>query len=85
MAAFDLDEVRAAIHRDFPGGRILVCRDSAVWQAARKALVWECAGGAGAPLGIKIGWRARRADGAMDSDAGGAFPPAIAMAVEVLS
>lgn len=76
MAAFDVDEVRAALYRGFPGGRIVVCRDTL---AAGQDLSWECAADAGAPLLIKIGWRGKRADGTADADG-----PAVALAVEVM-
>lgn len=83
MAQFDVDEVRATLHGRFPGGRILVCRDSAVWDAGRDGLTWDCAAGTGAPLVIKIGWRGKRADGASEAAADGSFAPALALAVEV--
>lgn len=81
MAQFDVDEVRAAVHAGFPGGRILVCRDAAVWDAVRHALTWDCAPHANAPLVIKIGWRGKRADG---SAVDGSVAPMVALAVEVL-
>ncbi len=81
MAAFDLAEVRAALHARFPGGRITVCRDATVWRAADKSLTWDCAATAGAPLVIKLGWRGRRAGGADDADAAGQFAPTVALIV----
>jgi type IV pilus assembly protein PilV len=57
LAAFDLADVQQALYGAFPGGRGAVCRDAAIWDAARGALSWECAGGAGAPIVIKLGWR----------------------------
>jgi type IV pilus assembly protein PilV len=63
MAAFDLYEIKQSLYADFPGGRVAVCRDAAVWAGgARGGLTWECAGAAGAPIVIKLGWRDRRAD-----------------------
>ncbi len=62
MAAFDLHEVSAALHAGFPGGRITVCRDTTVIENGANALNWACAGGANAPLVIKLGWRERSAD-----------------------
>ena len=59
LAQFDLYEVMHAVHARFPGGRITLCRDNVVWDSAGAALAWPCAGGASAPLVIKIGWRAR--------------------------
>jgi type IV pilus assembly protein PilV len=58
MAAFDLHETERAVHATFPGGRVLVCRAAAAWDAAANALSWDCAPAAGAPIVIKLGWRA---------------------------
>jgi type IV pilus assembly protein PilV len=58
MAAFDLHEIEHAVHSAFPGGRVLVCRDAAVWDAAADALTWDCAPAAGAPIVVKLGWHA---------------------------
>ncbi len=54
MAAFDIYEVQKAVHAGFPGGRVKVCRD-----VSGGKLSWQCGGGAGAPLVIKLGWRTR--------------------------
>jgi type IV pilus assembly protein PilV len=68
MAAFDLYETARAVRANFPGGRMLVCRDAAAWDAAADALTWDCAAAAGAPIVIKLGWRARgQRDGATPS------------------
>ncbi|ATQ78354.1 type IV pilus modification protein PilV [Massilia violaceinigra] len=79
LAQFDIADTIAALHAGFPGGRIAVCRDATVWDEARLALAWECAGAAGAPVVIKLGWRAKRADGAADAAAGAPSPPAVAV------
>lgn len=63
MALFDWQETARAVRAAFPGGRIVVCRDSRAWDAARGALDWGCAGGAGAPVVAKLGWRSRGAAG----------------------
>ena len=57
MAAFDLHETERALHTAFPEGRVLVCRDAAGWDAAA-GLSWDCAPAAGAPIVVKLGWRA---------------------------
>ena len=82
MAQFDMAEVQAALHSQFPGGRIVVCHDAAIWDEGRAALSWDCTAGAGAPLVIKLGWRGKRADGADDVEAAGGFAPSVAVAVE---
>jgi type IV pilus assembly protein PilV len=58
MAAFDLHETERAVHSAFPGGRVLVCRDATAWDAAAGALSWDCSSAAGAPIVVKLGWRA---------------------------
>ncbi len=77
MAAFDVYEIKKAVHEGFPGGRIKVCRD-----AAGGKLSWQCGGGAGAPLVVKLGWRTRSDDPGAEAGfvpvmailAGGALP-----------
>ena len=78
LAAFDLFEVRQALFEQFPGARIAVCRDRQAWDAARRAFTWDCAGGAGAPIVIKLGWRARGAAAAQPAEP---FAPAITVVV----
>lgn len=56
LAAFDLDEVRLALHERFPGARMAVCRDDAPWDGAVRRYRWACSGTDGAPAVIKIGW-----------------------------
>lgn len=53
LAATDRDDAAAAVARIFPGGRLRVCRDT-----LPAPLAWACTPGAGAPLVVKIGWRA---------------------------
>ncbi|UOD27992.1 type IV pilus modification protein PilV [Massilia violaceinigra] len=78
LARFDIADTLAALHAGFPGGRIAVCRDAVVWDDADRALAWECAGAAGAPVVIKLGWQGRRGQRA---GAGSAAPSAPALAV----
>lgn len=75
MAAFDLFEVRRALFEQYPGARIAVCRDAKVWSDTARALAWKCAGGADAPIVIKLGWRERGTPGHAP------FVPAIALVV----
>ncbi len=75
LAAFDLYEIKQALYADFPGARVAVCRDAAVWSGTARALAWQCAGAPGAPIVIKIGWRDRRAQ----PDAG--IVPSVALVV----
>lgn len=61
LARFDLHEVERAVYAGFPGGRIAVCRDL---DAGGALPGWDCAGGAAAPVVVKIGWRQRTGSGA---------------------
>jgi len=76
IAAFDAYDIKQALYTGFPGGRVVVCRDE-----GRAVMAWECAGGAASPIVIKVGWRGKRADGALDADAAGQFAPSVALAV----
>jgi type IV pilus assembly protein PilV len=51
LAQFDLFETAQAVAGLYRGGRIKVCRD------ANPVPAWDCAGGSGAPLVAKLGWR----------------------------
>ncbi|MES2150304.1 MAG: type IV pilus modification protein PilV [Pseudomonadota bacterium] len=82
LAQFDSFELKQALHAGFPAARALVCRDTELRSADDAALNWSCSGGAGAPLVIKIGWRARLPGGAAASDDGAPFPPLVAMVVD---
>lgn len=75
LAAFDAFDVMQALRAQFPGGRVVVCRDGQV--ADGRALAWQCGGGPEAPLVIKLGWSER---GTPDGPAPAARP-AIAIAV----
>ncbi len=74
MAAFDLYEIKQALHAGFPGARVKVCRDGAVPVKGAGKLAWSCAGGGNAPIVIKLGWRTRGQDGDESS-----FAPSIAI------
>jgi type IV pilus assembly protein PilV len=75
LAQYDIDDTVEALRARFPHGRIAVCRDTAVWDAAAGALAWHCEGGAGAPLVIKLGW------GGNGADAAAAAAPRVALLV----
>lgn len=53
LAATERDDIAATVARTFPGGQLRVCRD-----IQSTPLAWDCVPGAGAPLVVKIGWRA---------------------------
>lgn len=80
LADAELYQLKDALHAGFPGGRVLVCRDSQVWDDARGALRWACGGGL-APIVIKLGWRGKDTDGAEARDRAGDFAPSVAIAL----
>ena len=71
LADAELVQFKHALHAGFPGGRVVVCRDSQVWDGARGALRWACAGAGSAPIVIKVGWRDDSSD----------FAPSVAIAL----
>jgi type IV pilus assembly protein PilV len=81
LAAFDWYELKLLVRERLPGGRALVCRDSAI--IGGRTLTWACSGGAAAPAVIKLGWRARRPDGAADAGADGGARPGVALMLGV--
>jgi len=58
LARFDLFDVSTALAASLPGGRIRVCRDAALPDSMGLP-AWDCDGQAGAPVVVKIGWRAQ--------------------------
>ena len=81
LADVDIYELKQALHRAFPGGRAVVCRDATMWDSTRGALSWDCNGGAAAPVVIKLGWRSRLPDGRPAMDTAGELPPQLAIVV----
>ncbi|MFA9216874.1 MAG: type IV pilus modification protein PilV [Sphingomonadaceae bacterium] len=79
LAHFDLYEVKTLVRDRLPGGRVLVCRDAAMWQGGQ--LRWACTGNAAAPLVVKVGWRTRQPDGTPVRDQAGTTAPGVALAV----
>jgi type IV pilus assembly protein PilV len=59
LAEAEAHQFRQSMYADYPGGRVVVCRDSAT------DLVWTCSEGLDAPVVIKVGWRGQQADAAM--------------------
>jgi type IV pilus assembly protein PilV len=58
LARFDVFEVAEAVAANFPGGRIRVCRDGSEPDAAGVS-AWTCDAEDGAPIVVKLGWRAQ--------------------------
>ncbi|MGK5063657.1 type IV pilus modification protein PilV [Janthinobacterium sp. LB3P112] len=63
LAQFDIAEWKHRLHAALPDARLQICRDAPAWDAAAQGLHWACSGGKGAPIVIKLGWRARLPDG----------------------
>lgn len=77
LALADLYDAKVLAQQTLPGGRVLICRDAGLWSGGK--LRWDCSGGAGAPLVVKVGWRGKRPDGNPDVDIDGVHPPSVAM------
>jgi len=76
LADFDIEDFKRQV-RGLPAGHLVICRDQSAWDRASQALRWECSATAGAPIVIKLGWRAKNPDGTAPHDAG----PAVALAL----
>lgn len=64
LAQADVAALRRALFEGYPPGRVKICRDGAAWDAGAADLRWDCDGAAGAPVVVKIGWRATITNGA---------------------
>lgn len=78
LAQFDIAEWKQQLQAALPGARLRICRDLAAWDAAAQGLSWACSGGNGAPIVIKLGWRARQSDGSPAVSAAGELLPRLA-------
>lgn len=78
LAQFDIAEWKQRLHAALPGARLHICRDAPAWDAAAQGLHWACSGGKGAPIVIKLGWRARLPDGSPATDAANESLPRLA-------
>jgi len=70
LAQFDLADWRMQLRTALPGARLRICRDLPVASAFADELTWDCSGGTGAPVVIKLGWRGRLAAAASPNSAG---------------
>ena len=78
LAQFDIAEWKQQLQSVLPGARLRICRDAPAWDAAAQGLPWACSGGKGAPIVIKLGWRARLPDGSPAVNAVGESLPRLA-------
>lgn len=81
LAAAELESLKRDVARQFPTGRVRICRDTKMWAGGR--LRWACSGGAGAPVVIKIGWRGKNPDGTLRTFGALETSPGVAVAVGV--
>lgn len=81
LANADIYEWLLRVKNSLPGGRVLVCRDSAPFDSTSKSLTWTCTADANAGLTIKIGWKSKNPDGSFNDNAG-TIPPSVAITVE---
>ena len=81
LAKADIYEWLIRVKDVLPGGRVLVCRDSAPYDNTQKSLTWNCTADTNAGLMVKIGWRSKNPDGSIN-DTTGVIPPSVAIAVE---
>lgn len=79
MADADIYDLKRQVAALLPAGRVRICRDTGMWASGQ--LRWSCAGGPGAPVVIKVGWRGKNPDGTPASDAAGAYAPGVALAM----
>ncbi|KQV79652.1 pilus assembly protein PilV [Massilia sp. Root351] len=79
MADADIYDLKRQVAAQLPAGRVRICRDTGMWASGQ--LRWSCAGGPGAPVVIKIGWRGRNPDGTPARDAAGGYSPGVALAM----
>lgn len=78
LAQFDIAEWKQGLRAALPGARLRICRDLAAWDTAEQGLHWACSGGKGAPVVIKLGWRARQPDGSPAVNGAGESLPRLA-------
>jgi type IV pilus assembly protein PilV len=81
LAKADIYEWLVNVKKLLPGGRVLVCRDSAPFDTSAKALTWTCTADSNSGLTIKIGWKSKNPDGSFVTS-NGVTPPSVALTVE---
>lgn len=81
LARADIHELIEQVRDSFPGGRLLICRDTLTWNAAAHALEWDCDGSAASPMVIKLGWRTKQPDGSAAGSTDQQQGPAVAVSV----
>lgn len=79
LAEADIYDLKRQVAAQLPAGRVRICRDAGMWGSGR--LRWSCAGGPGAAVVIKIGWRGKNPDGTPARDADGGYAPGVALAM----
>ena len=82
MAKLDIQELQNRVNV-LPKGRVRICRDDAPWDSTAGTYRWACpaASTPGAPIVIKLGWQAGKADADDAQNTDSAFPPNIVLVV----
>lgn len=81
LAKADIYEWQVRLKNMLPGGRVIVCRDSAPFDNTTRSLTWTCKADTNAGLTIKIGWKSKNPNGSFNDNAGDT-PPSFAFTVE---
>jgi len=81
FAEFEIYEWKQRIAAALPDGRIRICRGDAWTGQPGTPLSWDCAGSAGSPFVIKLGWLGKNPDGRLLKNADGTFAPSVALLV----
>ena len=82
LARFDIYEWEKRVRSALPGGRVVICRDAAPWDASAESFTWDCKADPTSSIVVKIGWQEKAPDGSLVRIAGKQFAPSIAMTVQ---
>ena len=79
LAQVDIAEWKQQLQAALPGARLHICRDAQAWDSAAQGVHWNCSGGKGAPIVIKLGWRGRQPNGQPAVNAAGESLPRLVL------
>lgn len=81
LARADIQEWENRIRVALPGGRAVICRDTAPWDFRTRQYAWNCDGAPDASVVIKLGWHDKQVeDGARPANEKD-IPPAVVLTV----
>lgn len=81
LANVEIYALTRQLRDSFPGGRLVICRDTSTWNGAAHGVDWACDGSAASPVAIKLGWHSKDPDGSAPSGGGQPEAPAVAVSV----